>query len=331
VSYHTNKPQEVFVSHRNARLTPAGRLILVTRIAAGRPVAHVAKEMGVSRKCAALWRDRYEQFGLAGLEDGSSVPKRMPAKTAGIVEDLVVLARERLRLGPAELAAVVGVPARTISRILARRGMPRLWELDPVTGVRIRAGRATEHRYERERPGELVHVDVKKLGRIPDGGGWRVHGRSHAVRGRKLGFDYVHSAVDDHSRLAYSEVLPDEKADTCAGFLTRAAAFYANHGITIQRVMTDNALAYRKSAAVRQAIATLGATHKFTRPRSPWQNGKVERFNRTLQEAWAYRHPFASNQHRTDALTPWLQHYNYTRPHTACGGQPPISRVSPTS
>jgi transposase InsO family protein len=171
-------------------------------------------------------------------------------------------------------------------------------------------------------------MDVKKLGRIPDGGGWRAHGRSEEVRGRGIGFDYVHSLVDDHSRLAYSEILDDEKGATCAGFLLRAAAYFADHGIPrIERIMTDNAFAYRYSIA--DAVTQLGARQVFIRPHCPWQNGKVERLNRTLQAEWAYRQIFTSNAERSAALAPWLEHYNTRRNHSALGA-PPISRLSPT-
>ena len=241
------------------------------------------------------------------------------------------------RIGRDELARKVGVSPSTASRIIARAGLPALHELDPVTGIRIRASRRTQLRYERDRPGDLVHIDVKKLGRIPDGGGWRLdgpdtinHNRTADKRALRIGFDYIHVAVDDHSRLAFARALPDEKGPTCAAFLREAAAFFASHGITIRQVMTDNALNYRRSTDFRAALASLHAGHVLTRPHSPWQNGKAERFNRTLQEGWAYRQPFHSNADRSAALTPWLEHYNYDRPHTACGGQPPISRVSPT-
>jgi len=209
-----------------------------------------------------------------------------------------------------------------------------LCALDPITGAVIRSSKATAVRYERDRPGELVHMDVKKLGRIPDGGGWRGRGgtsANHAARGDRnpIGYDYVHSLVDDHSRLAYSEILPDEKGPTCAGFLTRAAAYFAAHGITrIERIMTDNAWAYRWS--LREVTAQLGARQKFIRPHCPWQNGKVERLNRTLLTEWAYRQPFTSNQQRAAALAPWLEHYNTQRRHSALGGKPPVSRLLPT-
>jgi transposase InsO family protein len=202
-----------------------------------------------------------------------------------------------------------------------------------MTGELIRASKRTALRYERARPGELVHMDVKKLGRIPDGGGWRAHGRSATQAAKKkrplIGFDYVHSLVDDHSRLAYSEIHPDEKGPTCAGFLTRAAAYFAANGITrIEQVMTDNAWAYRYS--LRESVAALGARQIFIRPHCPWQNGKVERLNRTLQTEWAYRQVFTSNDERSAALAPWLKHYNTQRRHSALGGLPPISRLQPT-
>jgi transposase InsO family protein len=211
--------------------------------------------------------------------------------------------------------------------------MPYLRELDPLTGEVIRASKTTAIRYERDRPGELVHMDVKKIGRIPDGGGWRAHGRAarETTRDRtaKIGFDYVHSLVDDHSRLAYSEVLPDEKGITCAAFLARAAGYFASHGVSrIERVMTDNAWAYKWS--LRDVVAQLGARQVFIRPHCPWQNGKVERLNRTLATEWAYRQVFTSNAERAAALAPWVSYYNTRRRHSALGGLPPISRLPPT-
>ena len=203
-----------------------------------------------------------------------------------------------------------------------------------MTGEVIRASRATTVRYEKSRPGELVHMDVKKLGKIPTGGGWRARGQNvinHESRANKtrIGYDYVHSLVDDHSRLAYSEILPDEKGPTCAAFLARAAAYFAAHGITrIERVMTDNAWAYKWS--LRAICAELGARQVFIRPHCPWQNGKVERLNRTLQTEWAYRQAFTSNDQRTEALAPWLENYNTRRRHSALGGLPPVSRLLPT-
>ena len=318
--------------HGNARLTVHGRKLIVDRHAAGWKQAHIAAAMGVSRKCVGMWITRFATEGQAGLVDRSSRPHSMPTRTSIGAEEQVIEARHRLRCGPDGLAAVTGVPARTISRVLARRGQPRLAQLDRISGELIRSSKQTAVRYERDRPGELVHMDVKKLGRIPDGGGWRAHGRGvndEAKRKTPLGFDYVHSLVDDHSRLAYSEVLADEKGVTCAEFLTRAAAYFAAHGITrIERLMTDNAWAYQHS--LKTVCAQLGARQKFIRPHCPWQNGKVERLNRTLATEWAYRQPFTSNDERAAALAPWIEHYNTRRRHSALGGLPPTSRLAPT-
>jgi transposase InsO family protein len=321
------------VSHGNARTTVHGRRLIVARHQAGWRQAHIAAAMGISRKCVRTWFTRYEAEGEAGLADRSSRPHTSPTRTPAEVEDRIIELRRRQRRGPAWLGAALGVPARTVSRVLVRRGQPRLGALDPMTGEVIRSSKATATRYERSRPGELVHMDVKKLGRIPDGGGWRAHGRGAGSitrdRATKVGYDYVHSLVDDHSRLAYSEVLPDEKGATCAAFLARAAAYFAAHGIDrIERVMTDNAWSYRWS--LRGVITALGARQKFIKPHCPWQNGKVERLNRTLATEWAYRQVFTSNAERAAALAPWIEHYNTRRRHSALGGLPPISRLAPT-
>jgi len=311
------------VSHRNARLTVHGRRLLVERVCAGRPVAHVAAEMGISRATAHKWVRRWRAEGEAGLADRSSRPRTTPHRTPAAVEARVCRLRQARKLGPARLGPILGLPASTVHRILTRHGLNRLAYLDRPTGQVIR-------HYERDRPGELIHVDVKKLGRIPDGGGHKVLGRQ-AGRARRssMGFDYVHSAVDDHSRLAYSEIHADEKAATCAGFLRRAAAFFAASGIDrIERVLTDNAWPYRKSFAWQQALADLGAAGKLTRAYRPQTNGKVERFNRTLLEEWAYLRPYTSNSERTEALTDFLHTYNHHRCHTALGGHPPITRVN---
>jgi transposase InsO family protein len=213
--------------------------------------------------------------------------------------------------------------------------MPRLCECDPLTGEVIRASKTTAVRYERDRPGELVHMDVKKIGRIPDGGGWRAHGREALSQTRdrsgRIGYDYIHSVVDDHSRLAYSEILGDERAGTTAEFFARAIEFFTGHGITIERLITDNAWSYRHGSRLRVLLEQHEIKHKFIRPHCPWQNGKVERFNRTLASEWAYRQVFTTNDERTAAFAPWLLRYNTERRHTALGGQPPISRIaSPT-
>ena len=228
------------MSHVNARLTVHGRLLIVDRVTAGRPVAHIAAELGVSRQTAYRWVRRFRAEGAAGLRDRSSRPRSSPARTSSDRELAVLDARRSLRFGPLRIAAFTGVPARTVSRILNRHGVPRLADCDPLTGAPIRAARTTAKRYERARPGELVHLDVKKLGRIPDGGGWRVDGpdtiKHHHDTRAKLGFDYVHVAVDDHSRLAFAQALPDEKGPTCAAFLLAAAEFFAGHGVTISRL-----------------------------------------------------------------------------------------------
>jgi transposase len=301
---------------------------MVQRYQDGWAKAHIAAAMGLSRKCVHTWISRYEAEGEAGLHERSSRPHTMPTRTPPAVENQIVAWRRRHRCGPEEIGVKLGVATRTVSRVLHRRGVPYLRDCDPMTGIPIRASKATAVRYEREHPGELVHVDVKKLGRIPRGGGWRAHGRREEVRGRGIGYDYVHSMVDDHSRLAYSEILPDEKGHSCAGFLTRAADYFAAHGIDrIERVITDNHLSYRRSAAFATAVERLGARHVFIRPHCPWQNGKAERYNRTLQTEWAYRQAFNSNDDRAQALAPWLTVYNTQRRHSALGGLPPISRL----
>ncbi|MGJ0153116.1 IS481 family transposase [Streptomyces sp. CH8.1] len=310
------------MSHRNARLTVFGRRLLVERVALGRPVAHVAAEMGISRATAHKWIRRWRTEGEAGLQDRSSRPRTTPHRTPADIEARVCELRRARKLGPARIGPVLGLPASTVHRILTRHGLSRLAWFDRPTGTVIR-------RYERERPGELVHVDVKKLGRIPDGGGHRVLGREASRPVRGMGFDYVHSAVDDHTRLAYSEIHDDEKVATCAGFLARAAAFFHSQGITrIERVLTDNAWAYRKGLAWKAVLADLGAVGKLTRAYRPQTNGKVERFNRTLLDEWAYQRPYQSNDERTQALTDFLHTYNHHRCHTALGGHPPISRVN---
>jgi transposase InsO family protein len=311
-------------------------LLLVERVLRDRrPVAHVAKELGVSRQCAHRWVRRFTAEGPAGLIDRSSRPRSSPGQTDPRREQLVLESRRQLRAGPMRIAAATGVPARTVSRILVRNHVPPLSWCDPLTGQLIRASRATANRYERERPGELIHIDVKKLGRIPDGGGWRADGQTsmnHRSRANKtrLGYDYIHAVIDDHTRLAYAEIHEDETGKTAAGVLLRAADFFASCGIpNIERVLSDNAFAYRLSTDFKNAVAKLGAEQRFIKPHCPWTNGKVERLNRTLATEWAYRHIFTSNDQRQAALAPWLNHYNTERIHTGIGGTP-ISRVTPT-
>jgi transposase InsO family protein len=314
------------VLNAKPRLSPWSRLLLVERVLDGRPAAHVAAEMGVSRATAYKWLARFRAEGTAGLADRSSRPRTSPHRTDPAIEAAVVALRRDRRLGPARIAGILGLQASTVHRVLTRHRMPRLAWLDRPSGEPVR-------RYERARPGELVHVDVKKLGRLRDGGGWRFAGRDSLERRRaradtRIGYEYVHCAIDDHTRLAYAEIHPDERAETCAGFLQRAAAWFAGHGIAhIERVMTDNALAYRRSRAWREALATIGARSQFTRRYRPQTNGKAERFNRTLLEEWAYARPFSSSQDRAQALPGWLHTYNHHRTHTSLGGQPPISRI----
>jgi transposase InsO family protein len=238
------------------------------------------------------------------------------------MERRIVTLRQNKGLGPARIAGIVGAPASTVHRVLVRRGLNRLDHLDRATRVPIR-------RIEMSRPGELVHLDVKKLGRIPRGGGWRVHGRSarpsnHRTRKAAIGYAFIHSAVDGYTRLAYSEVLADEQAVSAVAFWHRARAFFASHGIEIERVLTDNGACYRSTAF---ATAVGNAVHTFTRPYRPATNGKVERFNRTLLVEWAYARAWSSEGQRTRALDRWLHLYNHHRHHTAIGG-PPVSRVS---
>jgi transposase InsO family protein len=320
------------VSHANARLTVYGRAELVRRVVEqGRPVAHVVQELNVSRATGYKWLRRWREEGPAGLVDRSSRAHLLPRKTSPTVEAQVLALRSARKLGPARIGPLVGLAPSTVHAVLTRHGMHRLAWLDRPTGQLIR-------RYERARPGELVHVDVKKLGAIRPGGGWRAHGKGSAQHkhsraetdaGRRIGYDYVHCAIDDHTRLAYAEIHPDETATTCAGFLRAAAAWFATVGIDrIERVMTDNALAYRRSHAWREALLELDAQPRFTRSYRPQTNGKAERFNRTLAEEWAYIRPFDSSADRAAALPGWLHTYNHHRSHTALQGLPPISRMT---
>jgi transposase InsO family protein len=320
------------VAHANARLTVHGRGLLVERILAGHRPADVAHQMGCSRATAYKWLARYRHEGPAGLMDRPSRPHRRPHCTPAALEQRILEARRIHRRGADWIGAELGMAASTVGRVMRRHQMPLLRDLDALTGQPVRRGPATPVRYERERPGELIHIDVKKLGRIPDGGGWRAHGRGpKPVIRRAQGYDYVHSAVDDHSRLAYSEIHPDERGETCAAFMAHAAAFFAEHGITrIERVMSDNALNYRRSVAFAAVLANLGARHILIRPHCPWQNGKVERLNRTLLAEWAYSRVFGSNAERAACLPDWLEHYNTRRRHSSLGGLPPISRLSTT-
>jgi len=292
----------------------------------GWTVAAAAASAGVSVRCARKWVGRYRAAGGAGLVDRSSAPKRVANRTAPERVEAIAKLR-RLRFTAAEIAETLGMALSTVSGILTRIGMGKLGRL----------GLEQPIRYERSRPGELVHIDIKKLARIKGGAGWRVRGGAqhynstfHDLAGRRrrtVGYEYVHVAVDDYSRLAYAEVLPDEKASSAIGFLRRATAFYRRHGVEVERILTDNGSAYR---AVMHAVACrqLGIRHIRTRPYRPQTNGKAERFIRTLLYGWAYGAIYGSSQERTRALDGWLWHYNHRRRHSALSHQPPVSRTN---
>ncbi|MFL6265502.1 MAG: IS481 family transposase [Actinomycetes bacterium] len=307
------------MAHAHARLTEFGRLLLVQRITElGWPPAQAAQALGVSRATASKWLARDRTHGPAGLADRSSRPHRCPPALPVSQVRRVLAARRRHRQGPHRLAWRLGMPRSTIYGVLARHGMGRLAHTDRASGVVVR--------YQREHPGERVHLDVKKLGRIPDGGGHRVHGRTPTTpTGRGIGYDSVHSAVDDRSRVAFSQVLPDESAMTAALFLIEAAGFFADHGVQIQRVLADNAKAYAESVVFAETAAGLGIALRRTRRYRPQTNGKVERFNKTLLEEWAYARLYRSNRERRRALRRWLRFYNRRRPHTALDGLTPMA------
>lgn len=307
------------MAHANARLTPHGRQLLVNRVIRdGWTVATTAEAAGVSRATVYKWLRRWRDEGPDGLLDRTSRPHSCPRRLSPTVEARILLARRRRRWGPHQLAYYLGVPRSTAYKVLVRHGVNRLSAFDRPTGKPIR--------YVRDRPGELLHVDVKKLGRIPDGGGWRVHGRQGHHNTRQ-GWDKLHIAVDDHSRLAFVQVHNDEKGTTCAAFIRDAIAWFAEHGITIERVMTDNAKNYVISRDFQKALADHGVTHKRTRAFRPQTNGKVERFNRTLVEEFAYARVFTSNQARLDALPRWVRYYNRRRRHTGLHGHTPYETV----
>jgi transposase InsO family protein len=314
------------VAHRRARLTPFGRLLLVSRILEGGwSVPAAAESLGVSRATAHKWLRRFREEGIEGLEDRSSAPRHRPRSLPARDVERILRARRRLKVGPHRLGPELGHPRSTVYAVLRRHGLSRLAHLDRPTAAPVR--------FERDRPGELVHIDVKKLGRINPGGGWRILGRSAETRGPRRGgpgYDYLHAAVDDHSRFAYVEVLSDERGPTCAGFVLRAAAHFAELGVPIERVMTDRAMNYVRSADFAKALNAIGAVHRTTAPYRPQTNGKVERFNRTMLDEWAYVRLYRSNEARTRALKSWLETYNRRRPHTALGGLPPTSRLSTT-
>jgi transposase InsO family protein len=313
--------------HGNAALSWQRRRQLALRVVEqGWTLRAAAEAAEVSVRCARKWSHRYRLEGELGLRDRSSAPRRVANRTAPERVEAIVKLR-RLRFTAAEIAETLGMALSTVSGILSRSGMGRLGRL----------GLEQPLRYERSRPGELVHIDVKKLGRIKGGAGWRVRGGpqhynatyiDQAGRRRNtVGYEYVHVAVDDYSRLAYAEVLPDEKASSAIGFLRRAVAFYRRHGLEVERILTDNGSAYR---AIMHAVACrqLAIRHIRTRPYRPQTNGKAERFIRTLLNGWAYGAIYGSSRERTRALDGWLWHYNHRRRHSALSHQAPISRTN---
>lgn len=306
--------------HRNAPLSATGRLRLARCVVEeGYPLRRAAERFNVSVTTAARWAGRYRAEGQAGMVGRSSRPYSSPRRTPTRTERRIIKLRVGKRLGPARIASRLGLNPATVHRVLVRYGVNRLAHMDRATGRVIR-------RYEHEAPGDLVHVDVKKLGRIPDGGGHKVLGRAAGRRTRAgVGYAFIHTAVDDHSRLVYSQILPDERKETAVAFWARARAYFASCGITVTRVLTDNGSCYR-SHAWREALTAAGITHKRTRAYRPQTNGKVERFNRTLLDEWAYARPYSSETERRAAYPDWLHMYNHHRTHTAIGG-PPASRV----
>jgi transposase InsO family protein len=325
------------VSHVNAQLTPRARLRLARLIVdQGWPVATAAKMFMVASKTARKWADRYQSEGPAGMSDRSSRPHHSPTKTPTAVVRRIVRLRWRHRLGPVQIAGRLGLPASTVHAVLVRCRINRLSRIDRATGEPLR-------RYEHAYPGSLIHVDVTKFGNIPDGGGARYLGKQqgklnsrHTARTRtgytanrnvRIGTAYLHTVIDDHSRVAYAEICSDEKAVTAIGVLRRAVAWYAEHGVTVERVLSDNGSAY-KAHAWRDTCAELGITPKKTRPYRPQTNGKIERFHRTLADGWAYARFYTTDAERRAALPTWLHTYNHHRLHTAIGNKPPISRLT---
>ena len=306
------------MTHPRAKLTVQGRQLLVDRVLQeGWTVPMAAEAQGCSAATGYKWIRRFAAEGLDGLRDRSSRPHRSPMRLSPDREAAIIARRETTLEGPHRIAWALGEVPSTVHRVLRRLGAPRLRDLDRPTRTVVR--------YERERPGELVHVDIKKQGRIPAGGGWRVHGRA-VMPGhhRGDGYDFIHAAVDDRSRVAYAEILSDERKETASAFVTRALRFFADRGVTVERVLTDNGSCYRSKEFAR-VLAAAGVGHRRTRPYRPQTNGKVERFNLTLKWEWAYARPYDSNESRTRELERWLHSYNYHRPHMAHTGRSPIT------
>jgi transposase InsO family protein len=328
VSSQIRQQEALLVTHRNSRLTVFGRHLIVQRLQQGYTQAATAAAAGVSRSTVAKWAKRYRDEDISGLQDRSSRARTCRHALPEHIIEAIVRLRRQLGCGPHRIAWELGLAASTVYGVLRRAGLSVLARLDRTT-------RAVQ-RYERERPGELVHFDVKKLGKIPDGGGKRFFdqgwvdtgaGLSAAGRSRsKAGYDYLHVAVDDHSRYAYVEALPDEKGPTAAAFLMRSVLAFAAVGVNVERVLSDNGGCYR-SHVFRRAATDLGVGLRYIRPRRPQTNGKAERFIKTLQAEWAYLQPYTTNQARLEDLTAFLQRYNHQRPHTAIGNRPPASRL----
>lgn len=307
--------------HPRPRLSQYSRCVLARMVIDdGWTQAGVAELLQVSRATVAKWVRRYRLEGADGLADRSSRPHRCPRRTAATTEALVLAERRRLRSGPDDVAARLGLAPVTVWRILRRHGCSRLGDYDRTHTVPVR--------YQRERPGELVHIDVKKVGRVPEGGGWRLRGlasmseykHQQPPRGR----DYVHVAVDDATRVAFVEVFADERAPSCAAFLEHACAFFSSHGVKVEKVLTDNAFNYR-NRVFPEAAARLGVALRRTRPYRPQTNGKAERFIRTALHGWAFARLYTSNAERLAALPVWVDFYNRERPHRALRGRSPMS------
>jgi transposase InsO family protein len=324
------------MAHANAALTPRHRLRLARLIVDdGWTPARAAEFFNVTWRTADKWAQRYRDEGPTGMVDRSSARRVQHAKTPRPVVRKIVHLRWKQRLGPAPIAAKLGMPASTVHAVLVRCRLNRLTHIDRVTGEPAR-------RYEREHPGELIHVDVTKFGNIPDGGGWRYTGKQQGDRNRqatrdrtglrtknyepRLGTCFVHTVIDDYSRVAYAEIHDDEKAVTAVAVLHRAVAWFAERGVTVERVLSDNGSAY-KSFLWRDTCDELGIKMKKTRPYRPQTNGKIERLHRTLADGWAYKKLYTSEDVRRAALSGWLHQYNHHRPHSALGGQPPITRL----
>ena len=324
-------------THANAALTPRTRLRIARLVVDhGWTYTEAAKMFMVSPVTARKWALRYRAEGPAGMADRSSRPHASPNRTRPDMVRAIVRLRWRHRLGPVQIGCRLGVPAATVHAVLVRCRINRLSGIDRVTGEPLR-------RYEHPHPGSLIHVDVTKFANIPDGGGHRFTGRAQGrrnaaatarrtgQRGKRsrpaIGTAYVHTVIDDHSPVAYAEICRDETAATAIGVLTRAVAWFTEHGVRVQRVLSANGSAYR-SHAWRDACTELGIAHKRTRPYRPQTNGKIERFHRTLADGWAYARFYASTQQRDTALPYWLQYYNQHRAHSAIGGKPPITRLS---